>query len=159
MNTQLKAIENTEELQGKKITFCYQTDKEFIFVTEDNHIGSMFSSGYYYSEDDFSTELNFTNGEALLSKLNGERNLTEEDELTRLREYLSENDLFNIAKYKITVSLNREKQKSDKAKNDKINLKTELLNAHKLLKEHTKGIAVQDMSKAEFIKWLDKEVG
>lgn len=158
MNTQLKTIENAEELQGKKITFCYQTDKKFIFATEDNHIGSLFSSGYYYSEDDFSTELKFTNGEALLSKLNGECNSTEEDELTRLREYLSENDLFKIAKYKITVSLNREKQKSDKTKKDKVNLKTELLNAYTLLKENTKNISIQDMSKAEFIKWLDKEV-
>lgn len=159
MNTQLKAIENAEELQGKKITFCYQHNEEFTFATEDNYIGSMFSSGYYYSEDVFSTELKFTNGEALLSRLNGERNLTEEDKLTPLREYLSENDLFNIAKYKITVSLNREKQKSDKAKKDKVNLKTELLNAYTLLKENTKDISVQDISKADFIKWLDKEVG
>lgn len=158
MNAHLKTIENTEELQGKKITFCYQTDKEFIFATEDNHVGSMFSSAYYYSDEDYDSKLHFTNGETLLSKLNGERNLTEEDELTPLRKYLSENDLFNIAKYKITVSLNREKQKSDKAKKDKANLKTELLNAYTLLKENTKNISVQDMSKAEFIKWLDKEV-
>ena len=120
MNAQLKTIENTEELQGKKITFCYQTDKEFIFVAEDNHIGSIFSSAYYYSDEDYDSELHFTNGEALLSKLNGERNLTEEDELTRLREYLSENDLFNIAKYKITVSLNREKRSLIKLKRIKL---------------------------------------
>lgn len=157
MNTQLKAIENAEELQGKKITFCYQTDKEFIFATEDNYIGSMFGSAYCYSDEDYDSKLHFINGEALLCMVNGEFNLIEEDELTPLREYLSENDLFNIAKYKITVSLNREKKKSDKAKKDKSELQTELFFAYKLLKEHTKGIAVQDMSKAEFIKWLNED--